>query len=335
MTRKGIIVIAMLLAAVAARAFDFRVAAATGQQVYYSLLNSTTVAVVNPGWNSYTPPTGFLALPATVEHDGITYQVKAIDAQAYRGCDELTGISVPEGVTSIGRMAFAFCTALDSIVLPTTLTEIGSTAFTGTAYFGNADRLTPEGLLFIGPYLVASRPSIDRAIDIPEGTLGLGNMALYSCEHMPQTTLPSTLRFIGENAFGGCSALDTLTMLAEVPPTLADNSFQGVTPTLVVSVPCGSADTYQAAAHWSLLNVTERCDTTGIEPPERTAPTALAVEGGLLVTLPEGGQCSVHDMSGHTLALLRHTAFVPLTQHGIYLVHFPSTGKTLRVAYLH
>ena len=321
----------MLLAASAARAFDFSATATTGQEMYYNIVGSAAVAVVNPGWDYYTPPTGFLSLPATVEHEGITYQVTAIDALAFRSCDGLTGVVVPEGVTSIGRMAFAFCTALDSIVLPTTLTEIGSTAFTGTAYFGDGSHLTAEGLLFIGPYLVASRPSIDSAIIIPEGTLGLGNMAFYSCQ-LPLVTLPASLRFIGENAFGGCPALDTVTLRATTPPALAYNSFQGVTG-VVIAVPCGSGDHYQAAEYWNTMTLVELCDTTGIEDSEEATPTVVAVEGGLLVNQPEGQHCTVYDMQGHTVATLQNSGFVPLTHTGVYLVKNPLMGKARKVVF--
>ena len=280
MTKKRIIIIAMLLAATAARAFDFRVATAAGQYVYYNIIaGTTTVKVVNPDWDSYTPPTGFLALPSTVTHGGVTYQLAAIDIQAFRDCSSLTGISVPEGVTSIGRMAFAFCTLLDSIVLPSTLTEIGTMAFTGTAFFSDNSRLTDDGLLFIGSYVIAARSDISEAITVPEGTLGLGNMAFYSCEQMPKTTLPSSLHFIGENAFSDCLVLDTVRLLGTVPPTLASNSFVNVTD-FVVAVPCGEGETYQAAPNWSALTIVEMCDTASphdtVTPPP--PPPVVPVE---------------------------------------------------------
>ena len=79
---KRIVIIVMLLAATAARAFDFKLAAPTGQEVYYTVVAGTsTVKVVSPNWDVYTQPTGLLELPTTVEHDGTTYAVKSIDAE--------------------------------------------------------------------------------------------------------------------------------------------------------------------------------------------------------------------------------------------------------------
>ena len=355
MTKKGIIIIAMLLAAVAARAFDFRVATAAGQYVYYSIIpGTTTVKAVNPNWSSHAEPMGFLALPATVEHNGVTYQLKAVDAEAFRGCSSLTGVSLPEGVTSLGRMAFAFCSSLDSIVLPSTLLEIGSMAFTSTAYYGDNSNISPEGLMFIGPYVIAARASIDTVVVVPEGTLGVGNMAFYSCEQMPQAVLPETLRFIGENAFNNCQSLDTLKVLNPVPPALGANAFLNV-PAFTVAVPCGAGDAYGEAGGWSELTIVEiMCPPTPPTPPDPpdppeppTPPTppagideaqatsfaAVAVEGGLQIQLSDGQTCTVRDIMGRVIAQLRNTGFVPLNNAGLYLVENPSLQKTIKVIF--
>lgn len=373
MTKKGIVIIAMLLAAVAARAFDFRVATAAGQYVYYSIIpGTTTVKAVNPNWSSHAEPMGFLVLPATVEHNGVTYQLKAVDAEAFRGCSSLTGVSLPEGVTSLGRMAFAFCSSLDSIVLPSTLTVIGTQAFTGTAYFSNNAHLNADGLMIVGPFIIAARTNINGAITVPEGILGLGNMAFYNCNQMPQVTLPTTLTFIGENAFGSCLSLDTVKLLTATPPTLEVNSFQDV-PHPVAAVPCEAGANYQTATYWSALTIVEMCDTGSSEPvtppshvgerpdipsfPEEPYPApdiheptyhptvgiadieaanrfaATAVEGGLLIVLPDGESCTVRDVLGHTVATLQHTGFVPLRSAGIYLVVCPALNKTIKVIY--
>lgn len=339
---KRIVIIVMLLAAVAARAFDFSATAPTGQTVYYSIIGSSTVKVVNPDWDYYTQPSGFLTLPSTVEYNAITYNVTAIDIQAFMSCESLTGVSVPEGVTSIGRMAFAFCSALDSIVLPTTLDVIGTMAFTGTAYYSNNDNITPEGLMFIGSYLIAARPSIADAVEVPSGTLGLGNMAFYNCQQMPKIQLPSTLRFIGENAFSNCVSLDTVWMIAFVPPTLESNSFLDV-PDFVVSVPCGARGTYLASENWSNLTIIQRCNKPdinpfppipiGIDDIEEFPFTVVAVEGGLQIVLPDGYGCTVNDVLGRTVATLRNSGFVPLSNKGLYLVGIPQFGKTVKVIF--
>ncbi len=332
MTRK-IILIAMLLVATAARAFDFRVEVAAGQKVYFTIISGTnTVKVVNPDWDSYTPPMGALTLPATVENSGTTYDVVAIDERAFQGCTEITAIVVPEGVTRIGRLAFAQCSALASISLPSTLTMLGSYAFTGTAYFGNNDNITDEGLLFIGSYLIASAPSaVGSAVVLPEGTLGVGNMALYTCSTVERITLPATVRFIGEQAFNGCSSLDTIEMLGSVPPTLESNAFTDVG-SFTVLVPCQSGDAYRSASNWSTLNIVEKCSHSGVEIADTVLPTIMPVSGGLLIENEGNETCIVSDVMGRTVAQ-RRSGFVALPAKGVYLVSLPGR-KAIKVMYL-
>ena len=40
-------------------------------------------------------------------------------------------MTIPEGVTEIGKQAFWFCESLSSVVIPSSVTEIGKQAFEG------------------------------------------------------------------------------------------------------------------------------------------------------------------------------------------------------------
>jgi hypothetical protein len=46
-------------------------------------------------------------------------------------CDNLTSITIPNSVTSIGDMAFMSCDNLTSITIPNSVTSIGKWAFAG------------------------------------------------------------------------------------------------------------------------------------------------------------------------------------------------------------
>lgn len=334
---KRIIIIAMLLAAMAARAFDFRVQAPSGQYVYYSIVGGNAVKVVNPDWDNYSQPSGMLTIPATVENNGTTYQVRSIDAEAFIYCTNLTGVIIPEGVTSIGRMAFFNCTSLDSIVLPSTLEVLGTQAFNTTAYLNN-DSHWNNDMLIIGSYLVKTRATVSGELTVPEGILGVGNMAVYNCLQLEHATLPSTLLFIGEHAFSACTALDTVELRGNVPPSLEVNSFLDV-PSFIVAVPCSTAAVYQEAPNWSSLTIVELCGggqepiigITDVDPQPSFVVTA--VEGGLQVMLPEGHFCTVNDLMGRYIATLNRDSFVSLKNRGVYFVSDPSLGKTLKVVY--
>ena len=55
-----------------------------------------------------------------------------IDNFAFRFCDSLTSITIPEGVKSIGRYAFYACYALKTVNIPASVEHIGSFAFLGS-----------------------------------------------------------------------------------------------------------------------------------------------------------------------------------------------------------
>ena len=57
--------------------------------------------------------------------------VTKIEDEAFRGCENLTGIVIPDSVTEIGSWAFHGCENLTSIVIPDSVTTIASGAFRG------------------------------------------------------------------------------------------------------------------------------------------------------------------------------------------------------------
>lgn len=72
-----------------------------------------------------TAATGVLEIPDTIE--GIT--VKVIANSAFARCTSLTGIVIPEGVTTLEKWAFYYCSALTDVTLPASLTTVGEGAF--------------------------------------------------------------------------------------------------------------------------------------------------------------------------------------------------------------
>ena len=58
--------------------------------------------------------------------------LKNIDNFAFRFCESLTSVTIPEGVSSIGRYAFYACYKLTSVKLPASIEHIGAFAFLGS-----------------------------------------------------------------------------------------------------------------------------------------------------------------------------------------------------------
>lgn len=92
--------------------------------------------------NGIPKPTGALIIPATVENEGITYRVTAIENHTdnkstpggFYGCPNITSISFPEGLQRIGKKAFAQDLKIeDTITIPASVNYFGDRAFYGCA----------------------------------------------------------------------------------------------------------------------------------------------------------------------------------------------------------
>lgn len=104
--------------------------------LFYKLAEGQEDAVVvtceSEGEDNYTQanrPTGAIVVPATIQHDGKTYQVVGVAKSAFSECKGITSVELPVGVNTIGHWAFGDCAALESVVLPEGLTEIGNEVF--------------------------------------------------------------------------------------------------------------------------------------------------------------------------------------------------------------
>lgn len=92
--------------------------------------------------NGILKPTGALNIPATVENNGITYRVTAIENHTdnkstpggFYGCPRITSISFPEGLQRIGYKAFAQDSKIEgNIIIPASVNYFGDRAFYGCA----------------------------------------------------------------------------------------------------------------------------------------------------------------------------------------------------------
>ena len=117
-----------LLIGITVHAHDFEVGG-----IYYNITSSTnkTVSVTYQG-SSYSESieyNGEITIPEIVTYNNVEYCVVAIGESAFYGCDGLTGIIIPNSITSIGFYAFFGCSGLASITLGNSVTSIGKSAF--------------------------------------------------------------------------------------------------------------------------------------------------------------------------------------------------------------
>lgn len=77
------------------------------------------------GFASGKPLTGVIELPTSIDWQPVV----SVGAGLFSGCDQLTGVVIPQGITTIEREAFRGCTRLETVELPEGLLTIGDSAF--------------------------------------------------------------------------------------------------------------------------------------------------------------------------------------------------------------
>ena len=101
----------------------------------YEILDDKSVALSNDA-----NANGEYVVPETVEHDGVIYQVTEIAAEAFKDNTDLTQVTIPASIVSIGENAFAGCTNLQTIVIyskePINMSKVRTRASASSAFEG-------------------------------------------------------------------------------------------------------------------------------------------------------------------------------------------------------
>ena len=161
-----------------------------------------------PPWSGYGPQ----ILNVTIGQ-GVT----SISADAFGyNCVNLQSVSIPEGVTFIGRCAFQGCGSLCAIALPSGLTTIGNAAFDGCTSLTSIT--IPGSVTRFGHRIFSGCTSL-WSVTICEGITSLTVDDDYSpnfcdifegCTGLVSITIPQSLLVIGRDAFEDCAALSTV-----------------------------------------------------------------------------------------------------------------------------
>ena len=140
-----------------------------------------------------------------------------VPASIAKDCPNLTQVSIPSNITSLGGSCFSGCTTLSNVQLPAGLKVIGDSAFL------SCRTLTSES--------------------IPNTVTKIGDRAFYECENLTDVLPFSTnIKCIGDEAFRGCLKLtaDAATLFPSSLDTLGSAVFidcRGITGEAVLPSP--------------------------------------------------------------------------------------------------
>ncbi|MGL4948591.1 MAG: leucine-rich repeat domain-containing protein [Mycoplasma sp.] len=142
-------------------------------------------------------------------------QLTSIGNYAFYECRLLAVVDpLPETLISIGDSAFKYCNKLTSIIIPELLESLGKSSF---SYTGIVSFTLPKLVEEIKDNTFDDCRSLTTFI-IPEDSklTKIGNNAFFNCQLLTSITLPSLLTTIGDKTFNYCYRLTSITL----PPLL-------------------------------------------------------------------------------------------------------------------
>ena len=107
----------------------------------------------------------------------------SIGHEAFRGCNNLSSITLGEGIKSIGDYAFSGCSKLTEVTIPNKTTSLGEYCFSGNSLLAN--------------------------IDLGNGLKTIGQYCFSGCS-MPEISIPASVTSIGNYTFNNCSLADVV-----------------------------------------------------------------------------------------------------------------------------
>ena len=160
----------------------------------------------------------------------IPSSVKTIGNSAFCECQNLSSVTVSEGVETIDQNAFRACTSLTSIALPSSIGEVGAAAFfqcqalTRATFAPGSKQVKMGDNMFMQCYYLMSvtlPQSIDcigegmfqnclmlAGVEIPQGAERIGMSAFASCSGFTTVIIPDSVATIGIAAFAACPLKD-------------------------------------------------------------------------------------------------------------------------------
>lgn len=126
-------------------------------------------------------------------------ELQVIENWAFRNCEKLENINLPNSIERIETEAFELCSKLNNINLGLNLTKIGHAAFSGT---GLTYVHIPDNVIDFGESVFAGCTSLQEVI-LGKGLEGIPDATFSDCTQLTEIELPENITYIGRFAFSG------------------------------------------------------------------------------------------------------------------------------------
>lgn len=150
--------------------------------------------------------------------EGIT----TIDRAAFKDCNKLEEITIPNSVSAIKAFAFSNCSSLSAIKLPEGLKKICEGTFKRCVNL--SEIVIPNKVISIGNQAFARCENL-RTIRLPDTIETIGSRAFYDCEKLRDVILPKNLKAITKELFSGCKSITNITLPGSIKTIRSDAFF--------------------------------------------------------------------------------------------------------------
>lgn len=172
----------------------------------------------------------------TISGDGSLYPDGLVYNEAapwYSQRDQISTVSISEGITDLGLGLFANCQNLTGVTLPRTLLDAGWDTFQNCTALATVT--LPQSVQEIGSGAFEGCTSL-TSVNIPNGVTEIGSYTFLDCSNLKTLTIPNTVTVIGSYAFGNCTSLTGVNIPNGV--TVIDNgTFTGCTSLKNITLP--------------------------------------------------------------------------------------------------
>lgn len=156
------------------------------------------------------PVTTSVLIPNYV--DGDDYQVTSIVQQCFVDNTIIEEVVIPDNYNNVGYQAFRRCNNLKSVTIPNSITALPNEVFGQCTSLSTVNK---NKLLEMGAYLFSSCESLEH-FEIDEGVVELKTGVFGNCG-IKSIHIPSSVTTINNSAFNKCFNLDEITIAEENP----------------------------------------------------------------------------------------------------------------------
>lgn len=142
----------------------------------------------------------------------VNENTKYIHGDAFKDCQSLTNVELPQGLESIQTAAFSGCASLANVTIPQSVSFIGSYAFRDCVALTSIK--IPDGIESLSLGLFERCVKLE-SVTIPSSVKDIGLYVFYGTA-IEDIVLPTNLEHIGDGAFSGCTALKSIEIPSNV-----------------------------------------------------------------------------------------------------------------------